>query len=777
MQSFLSRAAQAHVCNYRACAYVASTAVRPPTTAVNPRQTPCSSGLFAAFYTTISATASIPDVPHNDAQRKELSQRIERVRGKSIQLRASSSLARHHGDSRINTTRPAAPAMMRLTPSTDAIQTLISICKMEGALIRHAESRTDLNKFIRIIHQTYDPWQRLDPARFVHRGPDFLMAKEALEEEGEEGGILHREPLTNAQFQRYHEMINKLVDSLIIQAYHDAHPSSDEAARRDLQSLDSAWTAIRMLRSEGYPRYNHPDLDPIATKEARNNLRDMIKAQFSSWDEHFNIPTKFRVAKICYNLLVCPVPPSITHFNALILGFTQRKMHNLASIVVESLLDDSRLRPTPATIVCLLLHYQYKGDLLGFYDILRRMLAIDNRGMLIRRRWHEDVVEIPALRKWARQPEVTTSLRGNWVIERPQRNRAIYDALVSGLLYFGRVKDAAKVFVASLQEGWGTSVQTFIQLLRQCLYGLHAPAADILLRGFIDNSGVMTAFILRSSCPRKLAEYLFPLLNMGKPPSWPFSEDRASLMWYSKSLLLTSPGDRGRIERLTVAMFIRQTENQLKRLKHITNRIERIYGAVSAHERIVHAGCGVSELRKLSLHHGYLAGRLLKHQALLKISTNLEARSWALWPGELRYTHRKIVRLLEKSIPRPSRTGGWRPNEYDEEIMVVADQWLRYRLSRMHGLINEVQRTTLDVELALVTGSRLLHNAHRILFAFPTDGLIEDKLGAWKRWPIKKADAGGTEATEAKMTLVEGGDGDWPAPVNAWAAGPASRVI
>ncbi|KUI73896.1 hypothetical protein VM1G_09562 [Cytospora mali] len=680
MQSFLSRAAQAHVCNYRACAYVASTAVRPPTTAVNPRQTPCSSGLFAAFYTTISATASIPDVQHSDAQRKELGRRIEGVQGKSIQLRASSSLARHHGKSRNDTTRPAATAMMRLTPSTDAIQTLISICKMEGALIRHAESRTDLNKFIRVIHQTYDPWQRLDPARFVHRGPDFLMAKEALEEEGEEGGILHREPLTNAQFQRYHEMVNKLVDSLIIQAYHDAHPSSDEAARRDLQSLDSAWTAIRMLRSEGYPRYNHPDLDPIATKEARNNLRDMIKAQFSSWGEHANIPTKFRVAKICYNLLVCPVPPSITHFNALILGFTRRKTHNLASIVVESLLDDSRLRPTPATIVCLLLHYQHKGDLLGFYDILRRMLAIDNRGMLIRRRWHEDVLEVPALRKWARQPEVTTSLRGNWVIERPQRNRAIYDALVSGLLYFGRVKDAAKVFVASLQEGWGTSVQTFIQLLRQCLYGLHAPAADILLRGFIDNSGVMTAFILRSSCPRKLAEYLFPLLNMGKPPSWPFSEDRASLMWYSKSLLLTSPGDRDRIERLTVAMFIRQTENQLKRLKHVTNRIERIYGA-----------------------------------------------------------------------------------------------WLRYRLSRMHGLINEVQRTTLDVELALVTGSRLLHNAHRILFAFPTDGLVEDRLGAWKQWPIKKADAG--ETTEAKMASLEGGDGDWPAPADAWAAGAAARVI
>ncbi|KAK7735194.1 hypothetical protein SLS53_007584 [Cytospora paraplurivora] len=641
---------------------------------------------------------------------------------------------------------------------------------MDDALIRHAKSRTVLRTFLRDIHKSYDPARRLGSPRFAHRGPDFDLAEEALEEERGEGGILHREPLTNLQFARYHEMVNTLVDALVIQSYYDEHPWSPQAARRALESLDSAWTSIRLLRSEGYPRYNHPDLDPAATNEGREKLRATVQKLFASWGDRSS--AKFRVAKICYNLLVCPVPPSIHDYNTLILGFTRNKAHNLASIVVDSLLEHSRLRPTPQTIVCLLLHYQCNRDIVGFYGVIRRILAIDNRGMLMRRRWHEDILAVPDLRKWAKQPEVTTSLKGNWVIERPKRNRAIYDALVSGLLDFGRVKDAAKIFVASLQERWGTSVQTFIQLLRQCLYTLDAPAADILLRGFIDNAEVMTTFILRSNSPRKLAEHLYPLLNMGKPPSWPFSEERASLLWYSKTMV-TSPQDKTRIQRLTVAMFIRQTENQLTRLNHIIGRLNRIYHTDSILERLDYAACGINELTKLYSHHNFLAARLLKHQALLKISRHLEEKTWDIQPGQLRSTHRKVVRLLEAAIPRPAQPGGWGVSENDEEITTLANQWILYRLSKMHGITSEAQRVAFDIELALLTAVRLQEKALNILFAFPTKDLIENKLGAWARWPVRVASrqttvASNTGRTEARTTLAESGGGG-RVPLGAWA--------
>ena len=63
-------------------------------------------------------------------------------------------------------------------------------------------------------------------------------------------------------------------------------------------------------------------------------------------------------AKICYNLLVSDVPPGIRNYNSLILGFSELNEHNLARAVVDSFLFKSQLKPTRATMLCLLQHYQ-----------------------------------------------------------------------------------------------------------------------------------------------------------------------------------------------------------------------------------------------------------------------------------------------------------------------------------------------------------------------------------------------------------------------------------
>lgn len=615
----------------------------------------------------------------------------------------------------------------------DAIEILSSICKTDDALIRHAESRPTFQKFLRKMHKTYDPEGRLGDPAFKSMGPNFDMIAESIQEESQPAGILHREPLTNQQFERFHGMMNKLVDSLIIQSYYDETPSNPEYARKSLESLDSAWTAMRLLRSEGYPRYNHPGVDPAAAEEGRTKLTDMLQKLFDSWDE--STRPKYQVAKICYNLLVCPVPPSIHHYNALILGFTRKRMHNLSDLVVESLLDESRLRPTPQTVACLLLHYRHKDDILGFYGVIRRMLAIDNRGLLVRRRWSEEVMQIPDLRKWAKAPEVRTSLKGNWVIEMPMRNRDIYETLVSGLLHFGRVKDAAKVFVASLIEKWGISVELFIQLLRQCLYTLDSPAADILLSGFVENARVMNALVLRANCPRKLAEHLYPLLNMGKPPSWPFSEERARLLWHSKTLATTAE-ERTSIRRLTVAMFIRQAENHLLKLDQIICRLERIiHTALGPRNVIDYAQLGMSELLSVSLHNRQLAATLLKHQALLKTAAELEERTWDVLPGTTAELYRRVVLALESVIPRPTTLGIWERFKHDGEITLLATQWMRYRLSRMHGIRREVQRTTLDIELGLMTARRLQGATRRILFSYGVKSL-KSPVHNFTRWEL-----------------------------------------
>ncbi|KAI3390655.1 hypothetical protein diail_8977 [Diaporthe ilicicola] len=710
--------------------------MRSATTAASPLRSPRLAEISLACYTTVRGTSYVLDARHKDARRSELRRKILPPGNNLAHLRRlSSSLADNEdGDQHAPSTAQLLDAIMRPSRSGDSIEILKSICKTDDALIRHTESRPMFAKFLRTMHKSYDPEERLgDPTllRFGARPTLDMLADSVKEEESQPGGIIHRETLTNQQFERYHDMINKLVDSLIIQSYYDEIPEDPDAARRQLNSLDSAWTAMRLLRSEGYPRYNHPGLDPAAAEKGRAKLADMLWDLFDSWDD--STRPKFRVAKICYNLLVCPVPPTIHHYNILIVGFTRKRAHNLADLVVESFLIESRLRLTPQTVACLLLHYRYKNDILGFYGIIRRMMAIDNRGLLIRRRWSEEVLQIPDLRKWAKESEVTASLKGNWVIERPMRNRDIYEALVSGLLHFGRVKDAAKVFVASIQEKWGTSVELFIQLLRQCLYTLNAPAADILLRGFIENAGVMTRLVLRDSCPRKLAQHLYPLLNMGEAPSWPFSEERAKLIWHSTTLATTAE-DRASIRRLTVAMFIRQSETHLQRLNHVIRRLKRIVNyAQTPRQRIEIAQMGMSELLSVSLYNRQLAAKLLKHQTLLKTARALQDSTWDIQPGKLAALYRRVVSILENAMPSPARPAGWELSDHDGKITLLAGQWMRYRLSRMHGIRREAQRCALDAELALVMARRLEGSTHAVLFGGARMNSAVDSTPLWRR--------------------------------------------
>lgn len=735
MQSLWSRAAPAHICSCRACAHATGTPMRLASAAMSPLRNPRLAGTSTTWYTTIRGTSSVLSAHYKDARRTKLGGKTAPSSNSLASLRRlSSSLAGDQDDDgRAASTGQLLGTIMASSLSGDSIEILKSICKMDDALVRHTESRPVFAKFLRAMHKSYDPRQTLGDTTFLRLGPKATldMITDSIKEKSQPGGSIHRESMTIQQFERYHGMINKLVDSLISQSYYDEIPEDPDAAHRQLNSLDSAWTAMRLLRSEGYPRYNHPKLNPTAAEVGRAKLTDMLWTLFESWDE--STRPKFRVAKICYNLLVCPVPPTIHHYNALILGFTRKGAHNLADLVVESLLDESRLRPTSETVACLLLHYRYKNDIIGFYGIIRRMMAIDNRGLLIRRRWYEEVLQIPDLRKWAKEPEVTASLKGNWVIERPMRNRDIYEALVSGLLHFGRVKDAAKVFVASVQEKWGISVELFIQLLRQCFYTLNAPAADILLRGFIENAEVMTRLVLRHNCPRKMAEHLYPLLNMGKPPSWPFSEERAKLIWHSKTMA-TTVEDRANIRRLTVAMFIRQSENHLIRLNHVVLRIGRMINyAQTPRQRIHIAQMGASELLSISLHNRRLAARLLKHQALLKTARTLEDSTWDVEPGRLAALYSRVVSALESSIPRPARPVGWELSDHDAEITLLAGQWMQYRLSRMHGIRPEAKRTFLDAELALVMARRLEGSAHAVLFGGARMNSAVNSIPPWRR--------------------------------------------
>lgn len=724
MQLLWSRAAQAHFCACRACAHISHGAVGRTTAAVGRRRRrPTFSDIFTAFYTTILGTAAVLDARYKDGRRHEPGRGLEGARGRPAQLREAHSLVR-----RVD--MEPSTSLMRVAP-LGAIEALNSICKTEIALERHQISNPRLNSLLRTIHHLYDPENKLGNSFLNYLGPELKANDAAVQEEALADTFVQRHPVSNTQFQQFHAMINRLVDKLISQSYYDEIPWDPERARRNLESLDSAWTAIRMLRSEGYPRYNHVSVDHAAAKEQQDKLTATIRVLFEDWNKDKSMKPKFQVAKICYNLLVCPFPPNIYHYNMLLMGFTRKSMYNLGDIVVESLLEDSRLRPTPQTVVCLLLHYRRKRDITGFYNIIRRMMAIDNRGMLLRRKRYETVLQFRTLSEWAMLPEVTTSLKANWVIERPERNQDIYEVLISGLLSFGRVKDAVKVFVGSLQERLGTSLDLFISLLKHCLYKLDAPAAEILLRGLVDNAEVMVSLMIRDNCPAKMAEHLYPILNMGKPPSWPFTQERAQMVWYSRTMAPT-PEDWGRIRLLTTAMFIRQTCTHLKRLGPIVRRMTLILDMNYPEVRTVVALEGLNELNHLMQHHQFLAGRLLKHQALLRVAKTLERLTWDFGPGKVKSIYLRVASLLENALPRPAKEGGYEKTERLMEVSRIADGWIQYRLSRMHGIRSKERVLMLEAEWALFMGRRLVDDARH---------LVPDDLMAWASLGLDTPDA------------------------------------
>ncbi|KAJ4417943.1 hypothetical protein N0V82_005900 [Gnomoniopsis sp. IMI 355080] len=700
MQSLWSRAAEAPFRFSRVRTHVLQIAIaRAASRGLHDKNT-------TAFYTTETGFNAELNALHSDDIGHSKVVDVQETGDRRPQKKPDLLISRQYVEHR--KMRPRAPM--------SAIEALNSICDTEEALERYVPTRRNFNKFLGSLHRLYDPEEKVGSGYVDYLGSNLAAVQLVADQaQRQDDGMDGREPATSVQFEKYHAMINKMVDRLISESYYVEFPKDPERARRNLESLDSAWTAIRMLRSEGYPKYKHPSIDPQATKQARDQLADKIRALFEAWGVDRAAKPKFQVAKICYNLLVCPVPPTIHHYNLLLVGFLRKAHYSLGDIVINSFFEDSRLRPTPETLVCLLVHYRKKGDIKGFYHIIRRMMALDNRGMLIRRRWYEDVVKIPALRQWARHPEVTTSLQANWVIERPSRGQDVYEALVSGLLGFGRVKDAVKVFIGSLQERMGISVDLFIYMLRQCLYTVDASTADMLSRGLIDNVDVVVSLLLRDNCPQRLVEHLYPVLNMGEPPSWPLSEERVKMFWNS-STLATDHQDSDRARRIQTAMFIRHTETYLTRLEKRVRLVNQLNLAMSPVERFVIANHCTSKLYRLKERQGKLSGTLLKHQTLQRIVRMLEKLTWDLGsPERLVRSHKRAARLVGDNLPRPAEADWFEQRARFEEIMTVTDDWFHYRVSKTRGIIGEHRRLMLYAELKMITARRLILTAFSLL--------------------------------------------------------------
>lgn len=597
-----------------------------------------------------------------------------------------------------------------------------SICKDKQGLARFEETEHAYAIFLQDLHELYDTAHRRHKTR--PRYPDFKIeaVEEALKRE-RQTWFDHREVLTDYQFQRFHDAINKMVDDLIKQSYFDECPGGPVLARRNIESLDSTWTAIRLLRSEGYPQYTHPSIDPEAAQAARDELSEKIDHLFEQNREQIRIKPVFQIAKICHSILVCKYPPTIHHYNALLLGFFRQDMFNLVDLVAAALLQDSRLRSTEQTIVCLLLHYRKLRDIQGFYGIVRRLVGNDPRGLLRTRRLIAPGTRFVPHVEFASRPDVV--LRSDQMaVVTPERTPDIYNALIAGALSFDRTKDAVKLLHACLQEGVGITFELLYRVCRQTVYRLNTPLQRLLTRVLLNNPRAVTIILRGKFGDLRMTEWLWSLLSLDQVRSGYLYEQRQEILRSARWMHIPTHSD-GPLRTVATAVFIRHSMRKLHQLQAILLSAKQLMAPPKwpmqpnslrhSLERTVLATKIIKRLDLTVDMTNRRANRALKYWKLFGVVRALEKATWGVQPYNVTSCHERTVRMLLVYFPTTAAKGSIRHKEHVEKLEQLADNWLRHRVRRKEGVVGTVRRLVVEVELSLYYGERLLRQYRELV--------------------------------------------------------------
>ncbi|KAL2149427.1 hypothetical protein VTH82DRAFT_8078 [Thermothelomyces myriococcoides] len=493
------------------------------------------------------ATAAVIDAGRKDRRRRELDQKIAEARSSLAGLLEESAgrdLAKLTGSS-----YPDIPYSRPLEKE----DFLNEFCNLDGDFLqdlqRKRKDRLVTTQHIRtMLGLSWNPKLPETRKTTLAKLEEVIMA--------EKGRILdRREPQTETHMTKITDMVTDLVDRLMAEAWWSSEmeaPGSHPAPH----SPDSAGTMIRMLRSDGYPSYTHPDLDLAATIEQREQLNDVNVSILSQWVP----PLRERnAAKICYNLLVCGVPPGIQNYNVLIWGFSLLGEHNLSQAVVDSFLFLSHLKPSEATYLCLLHHYRLKGDVVGFQGVIKRMFGYDPRGIGLMRRTADYVERRPELQAWAATHDVAV-IRGHYV-QRAPFTHSVAEAMMEGLIDFCMLREGAKLLSVCLREQWTISRDLLWRLFHSCLTLIDTTAAKLVVRALLDNIDQASLLLLGPSpIGYGSVRQLRHLLNIWQASLLP--EGESAQEQGRQVVNSTEEAEKAKLDHLAAAVWIREAWHQ-----------------------------------------------------------------------------------------------------------------------------------------------------------------------------------------------------------------------
>lgn len=417
--------------------------------------------------------------------------------------------------------------------SRDGIaEALWSICSPQFQLKHHHNRKSARHQYLlQLYHprQIYPPIEAIEATKRIDTAElEAAVAAEEAQRSGE-----YRHPVNFRHVAASTDSILALSDDLMMATFTKAYRGDLDGFYHATGNLDGAWHGIKMLRSDGHPKYKN-DADPdgdVAVQDLRHS-NQVMRVIFDKWHtaqeaeagilKNGRLPNGQRpksplstlmVGRICFNLHAQSTRPDIHTFNTLIAGLIKVDEGWLACIVVSHLLRNTLLRPTPQTIVCILRAYQARGDIAGFYHVIRRLIGNHSAGIKLRRAVaDESELFGRTYRHWLRTADIT--LYTDYLIQRASLTPEVVEVLIRGLVAFEQGQHAAQILALALRIGFPVTTQTFLDLLTLVVGALDHGAASVLVRGLCANVDDLTSMLLDDECPKEIPPRLRRVLDL-----------------------------------------------------------------------------------------------------------------------------------------------------------------------------------------------------------------------------------------------------------------------
>ena len=491
MQALWSRAAQTRSsCHCSACLHAATGIARRTTTTASRRRLKIGD-LFTACYSTILGTAAFADAKAKEERRKQWDKAIAEAKAE-IPMDVSDGLQRASLDQAKD-----MRSKVLVKPITSYDYNEVSIRN-----IQYDDLQTTLDLHLK---QALESSHGTSESRSPESEEDWSDEAEA------DPNFLPREPASRLHVDKMEGMVSKLVTRLLVRSRDlsvGKKPSASDP--ENFLQMKGIATQLELLRGMDTRLPSYTFYNPQGARKEQRQLNNALETLFGQTaTDGSNI--KVIIAKMCYNLLVSSTPPSIQTYDILIRSLTRLRLHDLAQIVVDSFLLDSRFMPTSTTIKLILDHYSARKDANGFRAIVNRMRAVDGDMRIKKRSIHS--LHKSKEQKWALTSKVLH--KGCFLREKVSRDSNIFDSLINGFLDLDQLRSAVRYLRAALREGVQLSSETLCRIVVACTRVLDFKDGLLVLRALLDQwEGENASRVVYSSAARFAIRRLFCLCGI-----------------------------------------------------------------------------------------------------------------------------------------------------------------------------------------------------------------------------------------------------------------------